>query len=186
MPRLGRTSRCSISGRDTPRSAAAWVMAEARGWDAVCSSAAAQASRSFSLHWASKRTSSVTCACPVVSVPVLSTTRVSTLANCSKTRPPLMSRPRRAPAPTAATTESGVARPTAQGQAATNTATAASRWWLKSRVSPARVNTHGRKMAEKRSANFWTGDFCVSASSTRWMMRPSAVCMPMRWTVTSR
>ena len=62
---------------------------------------------------------------PVVTVPVLSSTIVSTRRVDSSTSGPLMSRPSCAPRPVPTSSAVGVARPSAHGQAMISTATAA-------------------------------------------------------------
>ena len=62
---------------------------------------------------------------PVVTVPVLSSTIVSTLRVDSSTSGPLISRPSCAPRPVPTSSAVGVARPSAHGQAMISTATAA-------------------------------------------------------------
>ncbi len=62
---------------------------------------------------------------PSVSVPVLSTTSVSTFSNRSSASAFLISTPVRAPRPTPTMIDIGVARPSAQGQAMISTETAA-------------------------------------------------------------
>ena len=61
---------------------------------------------------------------PVVRVPVLSKTTVSSLWTFSKTSPPLINSPRSAPIPVPTKIAVGVANPKAQGQATTITAIA--------------------------------------------------------------
>ena len=62
---------------------------------------------------------------PSVSVPVLSTTRVSTFSSRSSASAFLISTPASAPRPTPTMIDIGVARPSAHGQAMMSTATAA-------------------------------------------------------------
>ena len=62
---------------------------------------------------------------PVVTVPVLSSRIVSTVRVSSRTCGPLIRMPSWAPRPVPASSPTGVARPRAQGQAMTSTATAA-------------------------------------------------------------
>ena len=64
---------------------------------------------------------------PVVTVPVLSSTTVSMRRVSSRTSGPLMRMPSWAPRPVPTSSAVGVARPSAQGQAMTSTATATSR-----------------------------------------------------------
>ena len=70
-------------------------------------------------------TTSISVMRPVVTVPVLSSTIVSTRRVDSSTSGPLISRPSWAPRPVPTTSAVGVARPSAQGQAMISTATAA-------------------------------------------------------------
>ena len=80
----------------------------------------------------------------------------------------------------------GVARPSAQGQAITSTATAFTRAFVKSPVKihqPAKATsamavTTGTKMAEIRSARRCTGAFEPCACSTMRMMPASSVWLP--------
>ena len=60
---------------------------------------------------------------PVVRVPVLSTARVVSRPACSRAAPFLISTPSCAPRPVPTMMDMGVARPMAQGQAMTSTAT---------------------------------------------------------------
>ena len=70
-------------------------------------------------------TTSVTFGLPSVSVPVLSTTSVSTFSIRSSASADLISTPAPAPLPTPTLIDIGVARPSAQGQAMMTTETAA-------------------------------------------------------------
>ena len=72
-------------------------------------------------------TSAVTLGLPSVSVPVLSTTSVSTLAKRSSASAFLISTPACAPRPVPTMIDIGVARPSAQGQAMISTETAVTR-----------------------------------------------------------
>ena len=71
------------------------------------------------------RLDATTLGLPSVSVPVLSTTSVSTASNRSSASAFLISTPARAPRPTPTMIDIGVARPKAQGQAMISTETAA-------------------------------------------------------------
>ena len=73
----------------------------------------------------SAATTAVTAGLPSVSVPVLSTTSVSTFSSRSSASAFLMSTPAWAPRPTPTMIDIGVARPSAHGQAMMSTATAA-------------------------------------------------------------
>ena len=71
----------------------------------------------------------VTRGLPSVSVPVLSTTRVSTFSKSSSASALRMRTPAEAPRPVPTITAIGVARPKAQGQATISTATALTMAW---------------------------------------------------------
>ncbi len=66
----------------------------------------------------------VTCGRPTVSVPVLSTTSVSTFSSRSSASAFLISTPASAPRPMPTMIDIGVARPSAHGQAMISTVTA--------------------------------------------------------------
>ena len=97
-------------------------MAFARGCELALSSAAARAinSSSFTVFV----NTSVTFGLPSVIVPVLSRTTVSILCATSRLAAVLISMPFSAPLPVPAIIAAGVARPRAQGQDITRTATA--------------------------------------------------------------
>ena len=111
---------------------------------------------------------------PVVTVPVLSSTTVSTRRVDSSTSGPLMSRPSCAPRPVPTISAIGVASPSAHGQAMISTATAAVNAndalspapSQKPSVASASVITTGTNTPETRSARRWTGALPVWASST--------------------
>ncbi len=118
-----------------------------------------------------------TCAtdiCPVVMVPVLSNTTVSTRRARSSTCGPRITVPSWAPRPVPTMRADGVASPSAHGQAMIRTAMAAdsdmvtplptSRW--PARVSAAITSTIGTKTPETLSARRCTSAFPVCASST--------------------
>ena len=102
---------------------------------------------------------------PVVTVPVLSRTIVSTRLVDSRTSGPRMIIPSCAPRPVPTIRAVGVARPSAQGQAMIRTATAAvkaeaalpSTSSQAASVQSAMTITTGTKIAEIRSASLWTG-----------------------------
>ena len=124
---------------------------------------------------------------PVVSVPVLSISAVSTCRVDSRTSGPLISRPSWAPRPVPTRSASGVARPSAQGQAMISTETAAltangpplPSIAQKISVAIARTITVGTKIAEIRSASLWTGALPVWASSTSRAIWARAVSDPI-------
>ena len=90
-------------------------------------SSAAAADRISRLTHSGLRSKAVTCGRPAVSVPVLSTTRVSIFSTASSASAFLMRIPSCAARPTPTMIETGVASPSAQGQAMMSTATAFTR-----------------------------------------------------------
>src|SRR5699024_624784 len=131
---------------------------------------------------------------PVVTVPVLSSTTVSTRRVDSRTSGPLISTPSWAPGPVPTSRAAGGARPRAQGQAMMSTATAA----LPAMTAPppaisqpitvraAIRNTIGTKTAETRSARRWISALPDWASSTSFAIRASWVSEPTRSARTTR
>ena len=125
---------------------------------------------------------------PVVTVPVLSSTIVSTRRVDSSTSGPLIRMPSWAPRPVPTIRAVGVASPRAHGQAMIRTATAA----VNAAVSPAsapiqnpRVATDsaitiGTKIPETRSARRWTCALPFCASSTSRAIWASWVSAPTR------
>ncbi|OQB02698.1 MAG: hypothetical protein BWY25_00411 [Chloroflexi bacterium ADurb.Bin222] len=140
-------------------------------------------------------TTSVTAGWPLVSVPVLSNTITEMWPARSRASPFLSRTPNSAPRPVPTITAVGVARPMAQGQAMTSTATmlmsarvkalvsafAGSGGPKKSQprnVSAAMAMTRGTNTAEIWSASRWMGALLPWASSTRWTICASAVSRP--------
>ena len=123
-------------------------------------SSTAPASRSSSPVPVPCATTSVSVIRPVVTVPVLSSTTVSTRRVFSSTSGPLIRMPSCAPRPVPTRIAVGVARPIAHGQAMISTATAAVNAWAAGRpaasqpasVATAIASTAGTKTAETRSA----------------------------------
>ncbi len=103
------------AGIESPRSRAAVTMARASGCSDGSSAAAASASTS------SPPVAATTTGCPLVRVPVLSNSTASTVRICSSARRSLISTPPRAARSVAMDTTSGIARPSACGQAMTST-----------------------------------------------------------------
>ena len=124
----------------------------------------------------------------VVSVPVLSSTTVSAAWIASSARNPVTKIPSSAPRPVATMIAVGVARPSAQGQAMTSTATARATASPASAppssqpvsVSSASPSTAGTKTAETRSTRRWAADLPACASSTARSMWDSRVDSPTR------
>ena len=123
---------------------------------------------------------------PVVTVPVLSSTTVSTSRVDSSTSGPLISRPSCAPRPVPTIRAVGVARPSAHGQAMIRTATAAVNADAAlppvasqtPRVASEMAITTGTNTADTRSARRWTCALPVWASVTRRAICASAVSAP--------
>ena len=122
---------------------------------------------------------------PVVTVPVLSSTTVSTSRVDSSTSGPLIRMPSWAPRPVPTSSAVGVASPSAQGQATTSTAVAARNAGPTSVPTPsqkpnaaaASSRTAGTKTADTRSASRWTAALPLCACSTSaaiWARRVSA------------
>ena len=129
---------------------------------------------------------SVTRGLPWVRVPVLSTTSTLIFSASSSAAPSLIRIPAFAPWPVPTMIAVGVARPRAQGQAITSTATALIKARVKSpdhphqptKVSTAMAQTTGTKIAATWSASRCTGAFEPCACSTMRMMPESRVWLP--------
>ena len=157
-------------------------------------STAAASARTCSDCQPSATVTAVTARCPVVRVPVLSNTTVSTLRMASRARYPLRKMPSCAPRPEATIIAVGVARPSAQGHAITSTASAAEKALSApppasshpAAVRAAITNTAGTNTPEIRSARRWASAFCDWASSTRrtiaakWVSEPTAAASTIR------
>ena len=121
-------------------------------------------------------------------VPVLSSTIVSTSRVDSSTWGPRIRMPSWAPRPVPTIRAVGVARPSAQGQAITSTATAAVKAAVASPVSSSQpssvtsaiTSTTGTKTDEMRSASRSTGALVRCASSTSRVICASWVSAPTR------
>ena len=140
-------------------------------------------------------TSAVNTGAPSVSVPVLSKATVSTRCARSSAEASLTRMPWRAATPVPAITATGVASPSAQGQANTSTETA----WISAVSVPlpassqptsaaaAISSTTGTNTAATRSTSRWIGALAACASSTSRMMRASTLSAPTaRTSSTSR
>ena len=131
---------------------------------------------------------------PVVTVPVLSSTIVSTLRVDSSTSGPLIRTPSCAPRPVPTSRAVGVASPSAHGHATISTATAAvnaatlSPVWPSQNASVAtdRAMTTGTKIPETWSARRWTAALPDCASTTRRAICASLVSAPTRVAFTTR
>ena len=158
-----------------PRFAAAATIADPSGCSLAFSRLAARRSNSSSAK-PSTGLIAVTDGLPSVSVPVLSTTRVSTRSILSRASAFLMSTPAWAPRPTPTMIDMGVARPRAHGQAMMRTLTAATSAKLKRGSGPnidqatkartATRMTSGTNQLDTRSARRWIGARLRCASAT--------------------
>ena len=131
---------------------------------------------------------------PVVTVPVLSSTIVSTLRVDSRVSGPLMSTPICAPRPVPTSSAVGVARPRAHGHAMMSTATAAVNPAESGNPAPiqapraatATAIAMGTKTPETRSARRWISALPDCASSTILAIWASWVSEPTRVAFTTR
>ena len=127
---------------------------------------------------------------PSVRVPVLSITRVSALARRSSDSASWISTPSRAPRPTPVITDTGVASPSAHGQAMMSTDTAATRALASEGAGPNAVQTAnvttaatptaGTNQAATASASACTGARDRPAEATSAAMRATSVSDPTR------
>jgi hypothetical protein len=123
-----------------------------------------------------------------VTVPVLSSTITFALRAVSRASPPLISIPCCAPLPVPTITATGVASPSAHGQAIISTEISTVNASLKSPVpmshavpaSMARAMTTGTNMPEILSASLAMGAFDPCASSMSFTIRARVVALPTR------
>ena len=115
----------STGGRSMPAARAPAAMARAIGCSEASSSDAGEPQQLVAVDAGGRRRRRRAPSCPVVTVPVLSSTIVSTRRVDSSTSGPLMRMPSWAPRPVPTMIAVGVARPRAHGQAMISTATAA-------------------------------------------------------------
>ncbi len=131
---------------------------------------------------------------PSVRVPVLSKARSVACPSASRAAASRTSTPFRAAAPSPTITATGVASPSAQGQAITSSVTAGRQAWASdpvathqpARVSRASARMTGTKTALMRSARSWAGALEPWAWATRAAMRASWVSAPTAWISCSR
>ncbi|MNJ41437.1 hypothetical protein D3C77_363620 [compost metagenome] len=182
------------STRASLRSVAARRMASARGCSLPRSRLAASRSSSASLKPAAG-CMAITAGRPSVRVPVLSMTMVSIFSKRSSASAFLISTPAWAPRPTPTMIDSGVARPSAQGQAMISTDTAATRAKAKRGSGPKPAQTAnaiaatritaGTNQPETRSAMRWMGArlrWAWATICTIWESRVSAPTFSARMT----
>ena len=199
-PRPSWLEKSDGAGRSPRRSRAAAVMAAATGCSEADSTAPARRSISCpsgtrpaaasapvpAVAPTSRQASTSRLMRPWVTVPVLSMTIVSSARVDSSTSGPLMTTPNWAARPEPTSSAVGVARPSAQGQAMTSTATAA----VKAACGLCSVSSHPTKVAadstrtmgtntpEIRSARRWTGALPACAAVTIRPIRASVVPSP--------
>ena len=177
----------STSGSSPTSVTAAVAMAAAIGCSLADSSAPASRS-SCSRSTSAAGITSTSCIRPAVTVPVLSSTTVSTRRVCSSTSGPLMRMPSCAPRPVPTSRAVGVARPRAHGQAMIRTATAAVNASSglapvpsqKPSVATASAITTGTKTPDTRSASRCTSALPFCACSTSRAICASWVDSPTR------
>ena len=172
----------------TLRSAAAARMAAASGCSLDLSRLAPN-ERTADSSKPAAATTAVTRGFPSVSVPVLSTTRVSTFSNRSSASAFLISTPALAPLPTPTMIDIGVARPSAHGHAMISTDTAATtaspsagagaQIIQAANAMTAEAITAGTNQAATTSTRRWMGARLRCASATMCTIRDSMVSAPI-------
>ena len=135
----------------TPRSAAPATIAVASGCSEARSTAATKVSSSASEN-PSAGSTSVRAGAPLVIVPVLSSTTVSSLWAVSSASASRIRMPAVAPLPVATVIDSGVASPNAQGQAMISTDTAATSAKTNAGGGPASSHATKAQMATAMTA----------------------------------
>ena len=172
------------------RSVAALINAVANGWLACASTLAAICRTSSTASDLSTITLSTIVGLPMVNVPVLSKTTVSILPAASKLCASLNQTPWRAATPIPAMIAAGVAKPSAHGQAMTNTDTACINavsiipvsHHVNPKVIKAIVTTTGTKIAVTLSARRAKLAFEPCASLSACTISPSFVSLPLALT----
>ncbi len=189
-PRPAQAAKSTARGTSSRRSRAACTRAAPTGCSEDRSTAAARRSRPAESP--STAITSWTRMRPVVRVPVLSNTTVSMRPQRSSTSPLRIRMPFAAARPVPTISATGVASPSAQGQAMISTAVAARTACAGSprstsqapAVSRLRPMITGTNTPATRSASRCTGALCACASSTSRAMRARAVSAPtaVSWT----
>ncbi len=182
MPRPLRAWLAFTGGTSRSRSAQRSSTALASG----CSLPRCRAPASLSSCSGSSPPRWMICGRPEVRVPVLSKATLVTAWATSRDSASLIRMPWRAATPVPAMIAVGVARPRAQGQAITSTATALTRACSRPtpatsqapRVTSAMRITTGTKTWLTLSTSFWIGALAAWASSTRRMIFASTVSPP--------
>ena len=193
VPRPATACMSSSACKGRPRSLAAFTTARASGCSlplcklAAALNCAASCASSCAASFASPASTKATSrGWPMVSVPVLSKATVSARCASSSACASLIKMPSLAATPVPAMMAAGVARPSAQGQAITSTATArisatSSGWPMASQpssVASAINNTTGTNTAATWSTRRWIGALAACASSTKPMILDSTVSRP--------
>ena len=171
---ISRLSACSANR----------TMALAIGWEACCSKLLANPKSLLSLPC--KAVNWVTVISPVVSVPVLSNTSVSISLLACKASIFLTNTPISAARATPAMVESGIAKPSAQGQAIISTVVKTDKAKAKSLPSASQirplitaiVTTIGTKIEAILSTKCASGGLLLCEWRTALMTRANAVCEP--------
>ena len=183
-PKPGKASKSESVSSLRPRFFTSETTAWAKGCSEFFSREPASTSKwSVSNTAPGDKSTSATSGLPLVRVPVLSNTIVSSFSACSKASPPLIRIPISAPFPVPTMIAVGVARPNAQGQAMIITemnAIKAKRNGVvgkgpkespklhqNAKTKRARTITTGTKIAAILSASLCTGAFDPCACSTR-------------------
>ena len=208
-PIPGSARKPSAAGSWSPRACAAAMIARASGCSLELSAAAANLRRSSAARWSdlsssrsgdgdsalgSTRSTAGTIATtrglPSVRVPVLSMSKVVAWASRSSASAFFTRIPAWAPRPMPVTSDTGVARPRAHGQAMISTATALTNAKItrgsgpsqnqSPKVTTAMPATAGTNQAATRSASRWIGASLSCASSTRRTICASNVSRPTR------
>ena len=188
-PCPGTARKDEAGGGTMPRSPAASRIAPASGCSLPRSNAAARR-RTSPAESSAKGSTETRRGLPSVSVPVLSTSKVSTRASVSSASALRTSTPACAPRPVATMMLIGVARPRAHGHAMISTDTAFTKAWAKRgsgpsasqpmNVAAATAITAGTNQAATRSASRWMGARLRCASETRRTICASRVPSPTR------
>ena len=182
-------SKLDAAAGGIPRSRAPAMIAAARGCSLPVSSPAERRSTSSSEIPAAARTVTSR-GRPSVSVPVLSTTRVSAFSSLSRAEALRIRTPAAAPRPVATMIEMGVASPRAHGQAMIRTATAATTACARRGSGPATSQarkaaaataiTAGTNHDDTTSASLWIGARLRCASLTIRTIWARSVSAPTR------
>ena len=179
-PRPSRVSNAVGSATTIPAAVACSTTASASGCPERRSAAAANVKMSCSVKLGSRTVMVSTFGSPMVNVPVLSNTMVSTWARASRWRPPLTKMPLRAARAIAAIITIGVARPSSAGEVKIIKVTTLRTSRVAMNTITRNTTTTGINQAATLSARRWIGAWDASASSTRATIRAKVVSLPAR------